>query len=132
MLHRQRLYKKHCREKVGQVPSRIPKLIEVRFTSTINMATWMEKDYRCIYSYFNWLLNEIKVEQHKDLTSSEQTILKEFLANNLETRLFNKFVVDVTKPFNILLKKFEMEEPKIYKKWEDLLDFLFMLFSKFL
>ena len=96
------------------------------------MSTWMEKDHRCIYSYFNWLLNEIKVEQHKDLTSSEQTILKEFLANNLETRLFNKFVVDVTKPFNILLKKFEMEEPKIYKKWEDLLDFLFMLFSKFL
>ena len=25
-----------------------------------------------------------------------------------------------------------MEEPKIYEKWEDLLDFLFMFFSKFL
>ena len=37
-LHRQRLYEKHCREKVGQVPSRIPMLIEVRFTSIIKMA----------------------------------------------------------------------------------------------
>ena len=61
-----------------------------------------------------------------------QTILKEFLANNIETRLFNKFVVDVSKQINILLKKFEMEEPKIYEKWEDLHDFLFMFFSKFL
>ena len=85
------------------------------------MAAWMEKDNSCIFLYFNCLLNKVKEDCHKGLTASEQTIFKEFLANNLETRLCNKFVVDVTKPFNILLKKFEMEEPKIYEKWEDLL-----------
>ena len=85
------------------------------------MAAWMENNYRCIYLYFNRLSNEVKEDHHKDLTASEQIIFKEFLAKDLETRLCNKFVVDVTKPFNILLKKFEMEEPKIYEKWEDLL-----------
>ena len=41
---------------------------------------------------------KLDTNRHKDLTASEQTIFKEFLANNLETRLYNKFVVDVTKP----------------------------------
>ena len=113
-------------------PSKIPKLIEVRFTSTIKMAAWMEKDHRCLYLYFTWLLEEIKEGRHKDLTASEQIILREFLSNNIETRLCNKFLVDVTKPINQLIKKFEQEEPKIYEKFEDLSGFLYTIMSKFL
>ena len=130
-LHRQRDYERFCKDR-GFQPSKIPKHIEVRFTSTITMAKWMEKDQRCLYLYFTWLLDEIREGRHLDITVSEQTILREFMANYLETRLCNMFLIDVAKPINQLIKHFEQDEPRIYETYEQLSTFLYTFMSKFL
>ena len=130
-LHRRRQFEAFCNER-GMKPHRIPKYIEVRFTTITTMAEWLEKDHRCLYLYFTWLLKEIQEGKHQDISAAEQTILREFLSRYLETRLDNMFLLEVTKPILHLIKHFEAEDPRLHERFEKISTFLYSFMSKFL
>lgn len=130
-LHRRRQFEAFCNER-GMKPHRIPKYIEVRFTTITTMAEWLEKDHRCLYLYFTWLLKEIQEGKHQDISAAEQIILREFLSRYLETRLDNMFLLEVTKPILHLIKHFEAEDPRLHERFEKISTFLYSFMSKFL
>ena len=130
-LHRMREYQDFCLSQ-GQQPHRIPDFLDVRFRTITNCAQWMEKDDRCLYLWFEKLQGEIRTGTHKDITSAEQFILKEFCSNYVSVRLSNKFVLDVSDPILTCINHFECEEPKIYERFDVLGDFLVTFMAKFL
>ena len=130
-LHRKREYEEFC-QSLGLEPHRIPDFLDVRFRTITSCAEWMEKDDRCLYRWFEKLTKDIKKGTHKDISSSEHFILKEFCSNYLTVRLCNKFIIDVSDPIMTCINHFESEEPKIFERFDVLADFLVTFMAKFL
>jgi hypothetical protein len=130
-LHRSREYEAFCREH-GLEPQKIPQFFEVRFRTITSCAEWMEKDDRCLYLWFNKLANDVRTGQIKDITAAEEFILENYLSKYVYLRLTNQFIIDVSKPILDVINHFESEEPNIYSRFDVLVDFMTVLFSKFL
>ena len=130
-LHRNREYEEYCHSK-GLQCHKIPDFLDVRFRTITNCAEWMEKDDRCLYLWFEKLVTEIKEGKRKDVSQSEQFILKEFTSNYINIKLCNKFIIDVSEPILTLINHLESEEPNIFDRFDVIGDFLVTFMAKFL
>jgi hypothetical protein len=130
-LHRMREYTEFCASR-GLENSAIPKFFDVRFRTIVTCAEWFEKDNRCLYLWFQKLTDEVESGEHKDLTTTEQFILKHFSSNYIRVMLSNKFILDVSKPIMTIINHFEEEEPNIFNRFETLAEFLITYLGKFL
>ena len=130
-LHRLREYEEYCHS-LGLVTHRIPDFLDVRFRTITSCAEWMEKDYCCLYRWFEKLTQEVKEGKHKDITAAEQVILREFSSNYFTVRLCNKFIFDVSQPIVTCINHFESEEPKVFERFDVLTDLLVTFMAKFI
>ena len=130
-LHRSRKYKEFCDEQ-GLENHSIPKFFEVRFRTITSCAKWMEKDFWCLYLWFSKLAEDVKNGDHKDITSAEEFILKNFSSDIIRVRLCNMFIIDVGEHIIKLIDHFESEDPRIFERHELIADFLVTFLGKFL
>ena len=118
---------------LGLSPSKIPKMLEVRFRVIVKLADWLCKDDECVFPFIEELAAKVQAGEVKEPTETEIILLNHYFDSHVECLLSASFLSDIGVPIINFLDFFESQkETRIHLRYSRIVEFVYTLAAKYL